>query len=93
VGFVALNIETVPVTGRKRFNWVGPEYEQQLGQAQYKQILQEFGRQILPEYDPRTRLVQKVLDRLIPHSGLEGEKWEVHVIDDQNQMNAFVIPG
>lgn len=37
-------------------------------------------------------MVQRVLDRLIPHSGLEGDQWEIHVIDDDTK-NAFVIPG
>ena len=54
--------------------------------------MQEYQDQILPEWDTRTRQVQKVLDRLIPSSGLAGEKWEVHVIDDP-QKNAFVLPG
>lgn len=38
-------------------------------------------------------MVQRVLDRLIPQSGLVDQEWEVHVIDDMSQMNAFVIPG
>lgn len=39
-------------------------------------------------------MVQRVLDRLLPHSGLgtEDDQWEVHVIQDP-QKNAFVIPG
>jgi len=93
VGFVGYNIETVPVSGRKRFNWVNPEYEEQMGMEQYKQVMQEFRSRILPEWHPQTQLVQRVLHRLIPSSGLEGQKWEVNVIDDKEQMNAFVIPG
>jgi predicted Zn-dependent protease len=39
-------------------------------------------------------LVQRVLNRLVPHSGLSAEtnNWQVHVINDA-QKNAFVIPG
>lgn len=37
-------------------------------------------------------MVQRVLTRLLPHSGLEGEEWEIHVIDD-DMKNAFVVPG
>lgn len=39
-------------------------------------------------------MVQRVLDRLIPHSGLSTDEnqWEVHVIQDDTK-NAFVIPG
>lgn len=37
-------------------------------------------------------MVQRVMDRLIPASGLEGKEWEVHVIES-DEKNAFVIPG
>ena len=58
----------------------------------YQETLQEFGRKILPEYSKEHQMVQRVLNKLIPHSGLEGEEWEIHVIDD-DMKNAFVIPG
>ncbi len=59
----------------------------------YQQVLQEFGNRVLPAYHPQTKMVQRVLERLIPASGMAGQDWEVHVIDDPSQMNAFVIPG
>ena len=93
VGFIGYNIETVPVSGRRRFNWVSPAQEEEMGKQQYGQILQEFRGKILPRWHPHTMMVHRVLDRLIPASGLEGQEWEVHVIDDKEQMNAFVIPG
>ena len=93
VGFVGYNLETVPVSGRLRFNWVSPVYEEQMGQQQFQQVIQEFGPRILPSWHPHTQMVRRVLDRLIPSSGLEGNEWEVYVIDDKSQINAFVIPG
>lgn len=93
VGFIGYNMENVPVSGRRRFNWVSPEYEEQMGQRTYQQIMQEYRGRILPEYHPATRMVQRVLERLIPASGVAGQDWEVNVIDDNSQMNAFVIPG
>ena len=93
VGFVGYNIETVPVSGRRRFNWVNPEYEEQMALEQYQQVIRQYQTQILPPSHPATRLVQKVLERLIPSTGLDGQNWEVNVIDDNQQMNAFVIPG
>lgn len=33
------------------------------------------------------------MDRLVPVSGLEDLNWEVYVIADESQKNAFVIPG
>ena len=63
-----------------------------MGQQMYQQTMQEYGNRILPPYSKEHRMVQRVLDRLIPHSGLGDEAWEVHVIDDP-MANAFVIPG
>ena len=93
VGFVGYNIEQVPVSGRRRFNWVSSEYEEQLGLEQYQQVLQQYRGQILPPSHPAVRMVHRVLDRLIPSTGLDGQKWEINVIADDQQMNAFVIPG
>ncbi|KAM0716505.1 hypothetical protein Q7P37_007950 [Cladosporium fusiforme] len=91
-GVYIYNLEEVPVSHRRRFNIVSPETEQQTGLAMYKQTMQQYGSQILPAYHPKSRMVQRVLDRLIPHSGLANEEWEVHVINDP-MKNAFVIPG
>jgi len=93
VGFIGYNIETVPVSGRRRFNWVSPAQEEEMGKQQYGQIIQEFQGKILSRWHPHTMMVHRVLNRLIPASGLAGQEWEVHVIDDKEQMNAFVIPG
>ena len=46
----------------------------------------------MPENSREVRMVHRVLERLLPHSGLEHENWEVYVIDDQTK-NAFVVPG
>lgn len=81
------------VTNRLRFNCVSPESEVSGAQQMYAQILQEYGQRILPARHPDSRLVLKVLNRLIPASGLPDQEWEVHVIDDKSQKNAFVIPG
>jgi predicted Zn-dependent protease len=66
---------------------------------EYKRLLWDLERngvRILPEWDPRTVRVRRVMERLIPFSGLveeEGEKWEVYVVDDPRMVNAFVLPG
>lgn len=91
--FYVANLETVPVTGRRRFNVVSPETEKQLSQGAYQEILAQFEGRILPSNHRHTEIVAKVAERLIPHSGLQGEEWRVHVIDDKSQVNAFVIPG
>jgi metalloendopeptidase OMA1, mitochondrial len=91
-GYYIMNLEEVAVSGRRRFNVVSPEFEQKQGEALYEETRREFSGKIMPEYTKEHQQVQRVLDRLIPHSGLAGEKWEIHVIDD-DMKNAFVIPG
>jgi hypothetical protein len=87
------NLEEVPISGRRRFNVVNQAWERQLGEQQYQQVLQQYQGRILSEGDPRSRQVQRVLERLIPNSGLPPDyDWAVHVIDSE-ETNAFVIPG
>lgn len=64
-----------------------------MGEQSYRQILQAERGKILPDRHPLTRTVDRVLQRLIPYSGLEGLDWKVHVIQDDQNANAFVIPG
>jgi hypothetical protein len=91
-GVYVYNLEEVPVSHRRRFNIVGKEKEAAAGQMMFQQTMQQYGGQLLPAYHPKSRMVRRVLDRLIPFSGLQDEEWEVHVINDP-MKNAFVIPG
>ncbi|KAK3672009.1 metalloendopeptidase [Recurvomyces mirabilis] len=86
------NLEKVPVSDRYRFRIIPYSWEAWQGQQMYQQTMQEFGRKLMPPTSREHRMVQAVMERLIPHSGLEAEEWEVHVIDDP-MKNAFVIPG
>jgi len=91
--FYYANIETVPVSGRRRFNCVSPQLEQATAEQSLQGVMQQFGNRILPPSHPSSRLVNRVMSRLIPVSGLAEQEWEVRVIDDPEQKNAFVIPG
>ncbi|KAF8423654.1 peptidase M48 [Tirmania nivea] len=91
--FYVSNIETVPVSGRKRFNVFSPKYEAQMAKALYESTMQQFRGRILPVNHPYSRTVRRVMGRLIRVSGMEDLHWEVYVIKDDSQKNAFVIPG
>ncbi|KAL8650543.1 MAG: hypothetical protein Q9210_003761 [Variospora velana] len=92
VVWVGSNIEQVPASGRWRFNCVSEEYEAELGRMGYQQTMRELRGELLGPSDPRHKMVGRTLARLLPNSGLKGD-WEFHVIDDPNEINAFVIPG
>ncbi|KAI1365761.1 peptidase family M48-domain-containing protein [Xylaria arbuscula] len=94
--FYFSNIQTVPVSGRQRFNCYSDDKVKATGEAQAKRIVYEVeraGGRFLDDWDWRTRLVKKVMRRLIPVSGMEDSEWEIRVIDDPHTANAFVLPG
>lgn len=91
--FYYTNLERVPVSGRLRFNCVPESFLEKRGQDGFQMIMQEYGSKVLPPNHPYSQLVNRVLQRLVPASGLGGLKWEVRVIDDPAQKNAFVLPG
>ncbi|KAK5201622.1 metalloendopeptidase [Cryomyces antarcticus] len=91
-GFYVYNLEEVPVSHRRRFNVVSADTEAATASQMYDQVVSEYRQQILPGWDPRVKRVQRVLERLIPASGLSHDGWEVHVIEAP-EKNAFVIPG
>ncbi|KAL8963981.1 MAG: hypothetical protein Q9183_004797, partial [Haloplaca sp. 2 TL-2023] len=86
------NIERVPVSGRLRFNCVSEQTEAEIGRMSYKAVMEDYRDHMLSDKDARHKMVGKVLKRLLPNSGLTGD-WEYHVIDDDDDVNAFVIPG
>jgi metalloendopeptidase OMA1, mitochondrial len=94
--FYFSNIQTVPVSGRRRFNCYSEKTVEQFSDAQVKRIeyeVQAQGARFLPDWDPRTILVRRVMRRLIPVSGLQDQNWDVRVIEDPGTANAFVLPG
>lgn len=92
--FYVYNLERVPISGRLRFNCVPAQYEEQMAQEQFQQVMREYQGKVLPANHPKTRMVRRVLERLVPNSGLEAQGgWEVRVIEDKENMNAFIIPG
>ena len=81
------------MTGRRRFNILSPEHELWIGRESYKEVLNSSRGRILPEHHPTTAMVRRVLNKLIPLAPIQGANWEVHVIKDDEMMNAFVLPG
>ncbi|KAL8392580.1 hypothetical protein RB599_005197 [Gaeumannomyces hyphopodioides] len=96
IAFYYSNLETVPVSGRQRFNCFSDEWVRRASEAESQQLLNEFkyhNIHMLPEWDWRVRAVRRVMARLIPVSGMDGAEWEMFVIDDPNTANAFVLPN
>ncbi|EKV12991.1 T-complex protein 1, theta subunit, putative [Penicillium digitatum PHI26] len=64
-----------------------------MGEESYREVLSSERGKILPQNHPLTRMVDGVLQRLIPQVAIEGADWKVHVIKDDGMVNAFVLPG
>ncbi|KAL1918715.1 uncharacterized protein VTP21DRAFT_2737 [Calcarisporiella thermophila] len=86
------HLETVPFSGRRRFIDITPRQEEAMAIQAYQQIMAQYGRYILPQNHPYTKLVRRVAQRIINVSGLHDLNWEVYVIESK-EKNAFVLPG
>lgn len=92
-GVYFYNTDVVSETGRRRFIIVSPQQELMFGEEGYREALAEARGKILPDYHPLTMMVDRVLQRLIPQAPIQGADWKVHVIKDDGNANAFVLPG
>jgi hypothetical protein len=71
-------------TGRYRFIDVSPTTEEAMGDQAAQEVMQQYGRQLLPPSDSRVRQVKRVVRRLLDASGEQGKpnlgagavKWE-----------------
>lgn len=92
VAFYLYNSQTVPVTGRRRFNFLSDELVaraySRAADAIVRQV-EEQGGHFLSDWDPRTMLVQRVMKRLIPVSGMDDLNWEVRVIADSRGFSLY----
>lgn len=89
VAFYFYNSKTVPITGRRQFNYLSDEMVARVHRRDAEMVIREVQRQgghFLSEWDPRTILVKRVMKRLIPLSGLQDLDWEVHVIADSSKL-------
>lgn len=92
-GVYLYNTEKVEMTGRRQFNCISRHQELKMGEESYQEILSSERGKILSDHHPLTRMVNGVLQRLIPQAPIEGANWKVHVIKDDGMVNAFVLPG
>jgi predicted Zn-dependent protease len=80
---------TVPETGRKSFNMLGPGEEMQLGFTEFEKMKKE----VPISKDPALNaLVKKVGQGIAAVAPLPGAQWEF-VVFDSKEANAFCLPG
>lgn len=91
VGFYLFNSQTVPITGRRRFNFLSDTVVARVYSKAARETIEQVraqGGHFLSDWDPRTRLVKRVMSRLIPVSGMADLNWEIFVIADSSMYIA-----
>lgn len=105
--FYIYNQDEAPFTKRRRLLWVPYWAEKRIGDMSYRQIMAQYGNQIVPHTDPIygqiSNIVNKLLQTAFANSPdqnqvqhLKSLKWEIHVVKvDPREVppNAFILPN
>lgn len=95
-------LDTVPLTGRRRWIATAPATEVELGNEQYKQLLSQFRSQILPPTHPASKTVARVGSRIANASLVFAQQHNLttynpapytYTVIRHDMANAFVLPG
>lgn len=92
VAFYLYNSDTVPETGRRRFNFFSDGLLARLFAWEEKHLESLIGEFVLGERDWRSRAVKRVMARLVPLCG-SHEPWRCSVVAGRGMINALVSPG
>jgi len=79
-----------PITGRSQFIMVSPKQELALGYQSAKQVLQKEKVSTDPQ---KNAMVKRIGQRIANVSGQKSYVWEFFVIENDEQANAFCLPG
>ncbi|XP_053469946.1 metalloendopeptidase OMA1, mitochondrial [Ictalurus furcatus] len=94
--FFIIYMEESPVTGRSRLLVFSKENFIQLTEHASEMYLEEYGNSFIPDSDPRTQVVKRVVQHLVDRNqdieGMNSVPWTVHVIEEPI-INAFVMPN
>lgn len=87
---IGTGCQSTPVTGRTAFNVFTPEQDVGLGREAYQQAL--AGQKIVTS-GPQKEMVERIMSRLVAVADDPGYEWEVRLIQDDQTVNAFALPG
>lgn len=64
--------------------------EEQYGEEMHQEVIKEFR---LIDSDSRRQKLQTMLDKMLPHRERKAIEYDIHLIDDDEMINAFAIVG
>lgn len=72
--------EDVPVSGRRRLNLMPRWLVERIGENETEMLIQQLrsarGPSLLPDWDPRVKIVKRAMERLLKAAGLDQEEGE-----------------
>ncbi|XP_077439154.1 metalloendopeptidase OMA1, mitochondrial [Vanacampus margaritifer] len=90
------HLDQSPVTGRTRLLVFSRQNYMELAAFTSEAYMEEFGKLLLPESDPRHQAVERVVQHLARRNQnlpeMADVDWTVHVVQSDN-ANAFVLPN
>jgi predicted Zn-dependent protease len=78
------------VTGSRTFNVFSVEEDVAMGAQAYEQVV---GDTPVIESGPEAAMVRRVMDRLVAVADDAGYDWDVQLLDGDETINAFALPG
>lgn len=93
--FYVSHLETVPITGRRRFVAINDEVYKTLLNAEREELFESISSLVLPQdhvFSRRTRQVVSRISRCNTHLENMPESWKVIVVSDDSLVNAMCFP-
>ncbi|HSG31016.1 MAG TPA: M48 family metallopeptidase [Thermodesulfobacteriota bacterium] len=89
-GFSVISCTQAPVTGRSQFILLSEDQEIEMGLVAFQDVLKKENISKNTKYNSSVTRVGK---RIAQASGKTGYKWEYKVIEADDTINAFALPG
>jgi len=90
LSFSILSCYKAPVTGRNQFIILTQSQENEMGLTAFKEVLKN---ESISDNQSYNDAVTRVGQRIAAVSHTQGYEWDFKVIDDDEQINAFALPG
>lgn len=89
-GLLAAACQTVPLTGRSQLQLVSEQEELAMGLNSFQEVLHK---EKLSQDARQNERVSRVGARIAAATGRTDYQWEFRLIEDDQQVNAFCLPG
>jgi predicted Zn-dependent protease len=90
ISLPVLSCYKAPITGRSQFIIITQSQENEMGLTAFKEVLKNEQISTNQSYN---NAVTRVGQRIAAVSDTQNYKWEFKVIEDDEQINAFALPG